>query len=215
MLLDSGRPARVVVAIRDQQVTVLDVVKGRLRHVELENLTGLGGEALVLSEPLAPAPSARRWYAPLWAEMRQEIAKLAVASLLVNIVALATPLFMMLVINRVIGHGPPGTVAELMLAAAHGREPGYGEQKIELLTIAGGAFGWRAIARELADAPTHLQGIAKAGFHMGWRQSIEEATEFEIQNVMKTVRHPHFHKMLTKFLSGEQKSDKAQVNLPN
>ena len=71
------------------------------------------------------------------------------------------------------------------------------------------------IARELADAPTHLQGIAKAGFHMGWRQSIEEATEFEIQNVMKTVRHPHFHKMLTKFLSGEQKSNKAQVNLPS
>jgi hypothetical protein len=38
----------------------------------------------------------------------------------------------------------------LMLAAAHGRDPGYGEQKIELLTIAAGAFGWRAIARELA-----------------------------------------------------------------
>jgi hypothetical protein len=38
----------------------------------------------------------------------------------------------------------------LMLAAAHGREPGYAEQKVELLTIAGGAFGWRAIARELA-----------------------------------------------------------------
>ena len=37
----------------------------------------------------------------------------------------------------------------LMMAAAHGREPGYARQKIELLTIAGGAFGWRAIAREL------------------------------------------------------------------
>ncbi len=73
----------------------------------------------------------------------------------------------------------------------------------------------RIIARQLADAPTHLQGIAKAGFHMGWRQSIEEATEFEIQNVMKTVRHPHFHKMLAKFLSGEQKSSKAQVKLPS
>ena len=71
------------------------------------------------------------------------------------------------------------------------------------------------IARELAAGPTHLQGIAKAGFHMGWRQSIEEATEFEIQNVMKTVRHPHFQKTLAKFLSGEQKSNKAQVTLPN
>jgi enoyl-CoA hydratase/carnithine racemase len=71
------------------------------------------------------------------------------------------------------------------------------------------------IARELAAGPTHLQGIAKAGFHMGWRQSIEEATEFEIQNVMKTVRHPHFQKTLAKFLSGEQKSNKPQVTLPN
>jgi 2-(1,2-epoxy-1,2-dihydrophenyl)acetyl-CoA isomerase len=71
------------------------------------------------------------------------------------------------------------------------------------------------IARELAAGPTHLQGIAKAGFHMGWRQSIEEATEFEIQNVMRTVRHPHFQKTLAKFLSGEQKSNKAQVTLPN
>lgn len=71
------------------------------------------------------------------------------------------------------------------------------------------------IARELAAGPTYLQGIAKAGFHMGWRQSIEEATEFEIQNVMKTVRHPHFQKTLSKFLSGEQKSNRPQVNLPN
>ena len=38
----------------------------------------------------------------------------------------------------------------LMLAAAHGRDAGYAQQKIELLTIVGGAFGWRAIARELA-----------------------------------------------------------------
>jgi 2-(1,2-epoxy-1,2-dihydrophenyl)acetyl-CoA isomerase len=71
------------------------------------------------------------------------------------------------------------------------------------------------IARELAAGPTHLQGIAKAGFHMGWRQSIEEATEFEIQNVMKTVRHPHFRSTLSKFLSGEQKSNKPQVSLPS
>ena len=71
------------------------------------------------------------------------------------------------------------------------------------------------IARELAAGPTHLQGMAKERFHMGWRQSIEEATEFEIQNVMKTVRHPHFRTTLPKFLSGEQKSNKPQVTLPS
>jgi 2-(1,2-epoxy-1,2-dihydrophenyl)acetyl-CoA isomerase len=70
------------------------------------------------------------------------------------------------------------------------------------------------IARELAAGPTHLQGMAKERFHMGWRQSIEEATEFEIQNVMKTVTHPHFRTTLPKFLSGEVKSNKPQVNIP-
>jgi len=37
----------------------------------------------------------------------------------------------------------------LMLAAAHGRAVGYTEQKVEIATIVAGAFGWRAIAREL------------------------------------------------------------------
>ncbi|HXJ44841.1 MAG TPA: hypothetical protein VNH18_36475 [Bryobacteraceae bacterium] len=37
----------------------------------------------------------------------------------------------------------------LQLAAAYGRPVGYSEQKIELGTIVAGAFGWRALAREL------------------------------------------------------------------
>lgn len=37
----------------------------------------------------------------------------------------------------------------LLLAAAHGRPVGYGIQKMQLAAIAGAAFGWRALAREL------------------------------------------------------------------
>ena len=37
-----------------------------------------------------------------------------------------------------------------LIAAACGREPGLTHQKGPILSIAGGAFGWRAIARELA-----------------------------------------------------------------
>ncbi len=37
----------------------------------------------------------------------------------------------------------------LHLAAIHGRPVGFAEQKIELGTIVAGAFGWRALAREL------------------------------------------------------------------
>ena len=34
-----------------------------------------------------------------------------------------------------------------LIAAAHGKPVGYVEQKMELATIAAGAFGWRAIAQ--------------------------------------------------------------------
>ena len=37
----------------------------------------------------------------------------------------------------------------LMMAAVHDRPIGYSEQKASIAAIAGGAFGWRAIAREL------------------------------------------------------------------
>ena len=37
----------------------------------------------------------------------------------------------------------------LLIAAANGRPVGYAEQKGQLLMIAAGAFGWRALAREL------------------------------------------------------------------
>ncbi len=36
-----------------------------------------------------------------------------------------------------------------LIAAANGKPVGYTEQKLELASIAAGAFGWRAIAREL------------------------------------------------------------------
>ncbi len=37
-----------------------------------------------------------------------------------------------------------------MISAACGQETGFARQKVQILSIVGGAFGWRAIARELA-----------------------------------------------------------------
>jgi len=37
-----------------------------------------------------------------------------------------------------------------MISAACGQEVGFARQKVQILSIVGGAFGWRAIARELA-----------------------------------------------------------------
>lgn len=71
------------------------------------------------------------------------------------------------------------------------------------------------IARDLAAGPTHLQAMAKESFHMGWRRSLEEATEYEIQNVMKSVDHPYFTDALTRFLSKESRSNVETVKLPD
>lgn len=71
------------------------------------------------------------------------------------------------------------------------------------------------IARDLAAGPTHLQAMAKESFHMGWRRSLEEATEFEIQNVMESVEHPYFADALTRFLSKESRSNVETVKLPD
>jgi enoyl-CoA hydratase/carnithine racemase len=69
------------------------------------------------------------------------------------------------------------------------------------------------IAKSLAQAPTHLQVMAKNRFHAGWTQPIEECTEYEIQNVLSSVQHPHFRPALLSFLQGN-KADKPQVEFP-
>jgi enoyl-CoA hydratase/carnithine racemase len=70
------------------------------------------------------------------------------------------------------------------------------------------------IAADLAAGPTHLQAMAKARFHAGFRQSIEECTEMEIENVMASIEDPYFRKTLDRFLSKETRSDTVQVRLP-
>jgi enoyl-CoA hydratase/carnithine racemase len=70
------------------------------------------------------------------------------------------------------------------------------------------------IADDLAAGPTHLQAMAKSRFHAGWRQSIEECTEMEIENVMESITHPYFKETLDRFLSKRARSDKVQVRLP-
>ena len=71
-----------------------------------------------------------------------------------------------------------------------------------------------AAAKDLAAGPTHLQAMAKESFHMGWRRSLEEATEFEIQNVMRSVEHPYFTDALTHFLAKDNRSNEEKVRLP-
>lgn len=70
------------------------------------------------------------------------------------------------------------------------------------------------IAADLAAAPTHLQAMTKSRFHAGWRQSIEECTEFETENVVASIADPYFKETLGRFLERQSRSNRVQVRLP-
>ncbi len=92
---------------------MLDVVEGRVCQTATQNVRALGARALVLRPPVVPGQRTD-WHAPLAAKVRPVILKLAGASFLINLLGLATPLFMMLVLNRVIGRGSADTVTAMM-----------------------------------------------------------------------------------------------------
>src|SRR5918996_1408488 len=119
VLLSVGHPAHVVVAGRAGQWMVLDVVDGQVWHLTDDEVMALGARALVMREKLPDAKGAR-WYAPLWTRVRPVILKLDATSFVINLLALATPLFMMLMLNTVVGHAGPANAASLVLMLAAG-----------------------------------------------------------------------------------------------
>ncbi len=112
-------PAHVLVSGRGGQFSVLDVIEGRVLQLNETQVRALGTRALSLRESPSREPQ-QPWYAPFWSRARPVVVKLAVASFLINILGLATPLFMMLVLNRVVGHSAPDGVASLMTALSLG-----------------------------------------------------------------------------------------------
>lgn len=125
VLLAVGQPAHVVVSGRGGQWVVLDVVDGRVWQMSIDEVMGLGTRALVMREK-TPEAKGGRWHAPLWSSVRPVVLKLAAASFVINLLGLATPLFMMLVLNRVAGHAPPANAAQLVAMLGAGMLAVYG-----------------------------------------------------------------------------------------
>jgi HlyB family type I secretion system ABC transporter len=123
-LLSSGQPAHVVVGGRDGGWIVLDVVEGRVWRLATEEVRALGSRVLLMCEK-RPGERRSSWYAPLWRRVRPVILKLAVASFVINLLGLATPLFMMLVLNRVVG-GNPASAQSIMALLCIGMLAAYG-----------------------------------------------------------------------------------------
>ena len=115
-LIDAAGPAAVVVSVKNGRATMLDVVGGRIGHAALATLVGPGTQALVVTRPAVAEPAS--WHAPIWTEFRPTIARLASLSFAVNLLALASPLFMMLVVNRLASHAPAGALSLIWMLAA-------------------------------------------------------------------------------------------------
>lgn len=60
------------------------------------------------------------------------------------------------------------------------------------------------IASQLAAGPTHLQALVKETFHEGWRRSLEECTEYECQNILKSLDSDYASERLGAFKRGER-----------
>jgi PrtD family type I secretion system ABC transporter len=104
---------------------VLDVIEGRVWQLSTEEVMALGTRALVMREK---RPDERRaaWYAPLWTRVRPVVLKLAATSFVINLLGLATPLFMMLVLNTVVGRDPSAPTASILTVLCVGMVIAYG-----------------------------------------------------------------------------------------
>ncbi len=60
------------------------------------------------------------------------------------------------------------------------------------------------IARQLADGPTHLQAYVKETFHDGWRRSLEECTEHECANILRSLDNDYAARRLAAFKRGDR-----------
>jgi ABC-type bacteriocin/lantibiotic exporter with double-glycine peptidase domain len=118
-LLAAGGPAHVIVSGRANDWTVLDVVEGRVWQATAKEVGTLGSRALLLRSPLGSLPT-EPWYAPLWVRVRPVVFKLAATSFVINLLGLLTPLFMMMVVNLVIGRDPPDGLSSVMLMLCAG-----------------------------------------------------------------------------------------------
>jgi ABC-type bacteriocin/lantibiotic exporter with double-glycine peptidase domain len=141
VVVGEGRPAAVVLSVDSAQVTLLDVVEGRIVRLPRTALTVPGLQALMLRLPIGLAPDS--WHGAIWSASWPAMARLAAVSFLINLLALATPLFMMMVVNRLAGRSPDA--ASLIGALAAGLLAVYGLDFV--LRLARGRLSARLAAR--------------------------------------------------------------------
>lgn len=115
VLLGDRETGALLAVRRDAEtITLFNPADGKTRVVGTEVARGLTTEAVAVGRAGATAP-ARGWRAMMGDRVKGVAVELTVASLVVNLFALASPLFVMTVYNKVIGQGSVGTLEVLVI----------------------------------------------------------------------------------------------------
>jgi HlyB family type I secretion system ABC transporter len=126
VLLCSGDVPPVVVASATRgNFTLVDVVAGKTRTVSADEVLELGYRVILIKAPsgaeaaTGAAPLGRSagtgWRSLFSERVRRVLGELVAASFIINVLALATPLFMMVVFNKIIGQGAIDTLNVLVI----------------------------------------------------------------------------------------------------
>ena len=115
-ILLGTREAGAMLAIErnEETLTLFNPVDGKIRVVGTEVARGLAEEVLAVG-PAGPTAPSRGWRALMGDRIKSVAVELTVASLVVNIFALASPLFVMTVYNKVIGQRSVDTLEVLVI----------------------------------------------------------------------------------------------------
>ena len=114
---EDGQQAWFARARIKTRLMLVDPLKGgRTVPTTLEQAVGLGSRILQLRQRRAATSDGRQlWRQAIWQRLKPVFLEVGIASVCINLLALAMPLFMMTVYNKVIGQGSLGTLDVLAI----------------------------------------------------------------------------------------------------
>ncbi len=119
----SAGPSYVVTQRDGTAFRLFDPAVGSTLTLSADAIAALADRVILVAD--GNTPDALGWRAALRRRIRKVSGELLVASFVINILALATPLFMMAVFNRVIAHGNPETLGTTVVVLMAGMAIAY------------------------------------------------------------------------------------------
>lgn len=113
----------VVTARATDGLCLLNPADGSSRTLATDAVAALAGRAILVGEKRQSTPSG--WQDLLRSRIKKVLGELLVASFVINILALATPLFMMAIFNRIIAHGSAETLGTTLVVLMAGMAIAY------------------------------------------------------------------------------------------